>query len=189
MADEIDNIGSKIKQLRTKKGLTQEGLSTRSGITKSYISLLEAGKKIPAISTLSKIASALGIRIVELLDADENYSEVAVMRKNDWFKKNRRNDHFGYIYEALSLGKKDRAMDPFIVKVMPDNDGEEPVVDFEHTGEEFDMVLDGRVKYTIDNVAHVLEQGDSIYFSSTIKHRVEALDGKPAVTLSVHSSR
>jgi transcriptional regulator with XRE-family HTH domain len=188
MADVIDNIGSKIKQIRIKKGLTQECLSTRTGITKSYISLLEAGKKIPAISTLSEIATALGVRIVELLDSEEDYSDVSVMRKSDWFKKSKKNNQFGYIYEALLLGKKDREMVPFIVKIIPDENREEPRSDFEHTGEEFDLVLEGRVKYTIDNIEYILEVGDSIYFSSTKKHRVKALDGVSAVTLSVHSS-
>ena len=71
MDNTIKNLGKRIKQIRNKKGLTQEALSGRSGLTKSYISLLEAGKKIPAISTLSGIAVALGMTIGDFFESED----------------------------------------------------------------------------------------------------------------------
>ena len=80
-------------------------------------------------------------------------------------------------------------MDPFIVKVLPGDKSKGKGVEFEHAGEEFDFVLEGRIKYIINNQEYVLDEGDSIYFDSTMKHRVEAIGKKPAVTLSIHASR
>ena len=110
MDNTIKNLGRRIKQIRIKKGLTQEGLAVRSGLTKSYISLLEAGKKVPAISTLSGIAVALAMTIGDFFDTDDS-SEVAVVRKNERIQMAQRGTPFGYVYEALSLQKKDRIMD------------------------------------------------------------------------------
>ena len=188
MDNTIKNLGKRIKQIRTKNGLTQGGLSVRSGLTKSYISLLEAGKKIPAISTLSRIAVALGMTIGEFFDTDDS-SDVAVVRKNERFQVAQRGTPFGYVYEALSLQKKDRIMDPFIVKVLPGDKSKAKRVEFEHAGEEFDFVIEGRIKYIINDQEYVLDEGDSIYFDSAMKHRVETIGKKPALTLSVHASR
>ena len=185
----ITNLGKRIKEIRLRKGLTQEGLSARSGLTKSYISLLEAGKKIPAISTLSGIAVALGMTIGDFFESKDDSSDVAVVRKNERFQVAQKGTPFGYVYEALSLQKKDRIMDPFVVKVLPGDKSKAKRVEFEHAGEEFDFVIEGRIKYIINNQEYVLDEGDSIYFDSTLKHRVEAIGKKPAVTLSVHASR
>ena len=189
MDSTIRNLGRRIREIRTKKGLTQEGLAARSGLTKSYISLLEAGKKIPAISTLSQIAAALGMTIGDCFESTDDSSDVAVVRKNERVQVAQKGTPFGYIYEALSLQKKDRIMDPFIVKVLPGDKSKAKRVEFEHVGEEFDFVIEGKIKYIINNQEYVLEDGDSIYFDSAMKHRVEALGSKPALTLSVHASR
>jgi transcriptional regulator with XRE-family HTH domain len=189
MDNTIKNLGGRIKQIRIKKGLTQESLAVRSGLTKSYISLLEAGKKIPAISTLSGIAVALGMTIGDFFESEDDSSEVAVVRKDDRIQIAQRGTPFGYIYDALAPRKKDRIMDPFIVKVLPSDKSKVKRVEFEHAGEEFDFVIEGRIKYIVNNQEYVLEEGDSIYFDSTMKHRVEALGNKPALTLSVHASR
>lgn len=191
MDETIKNLGNRIKQIRAKKGLTQEGLAARSGLTKSYISLLEAGKKIPAISTLSQIASALGMTIGDCFDGTDDSTGIAVVKKNERIQIARKGVPFGYIYEALSLQKKDRIMDPFIVTVLPLSKSKTSVkrVEFEHAGEEFDFVIEGTVKYIINHEEYILSEGDSIYFDSTMKHSVEAIGEKPAVTLSVHASR
>ena len=189
MPDTIKNLGNIIKEIRLRKGFTQEGLSVRSGLTKSYISLMEAGKKIPAISTLSEIAVALGVTIGDFFKDVDQSSNVAITRKGERLPDPQKKTPYGYIYNALSLQKKDRIMDPFIVQVLPSVAGKVNRVEFEHKGEEFDYVLEGRIKYTIEEVEYILEAGDSIYFNSTFKHSVEALDNKPALTLSVHASR
>ena len=60
------NIGSKIKNLRTMNGLTQDELASRCDLTKGFISQLENNYNEPSISTLQDILMALGryIRII-----------------------------------------------------------------------------------------------------------------------------
>jgi transcriptional regulator with XRE-family HTH domain len=55
------NIGSAIQLARAKRKLSQRELADRAGISVSYLSLLERGKRDPPLSTLQKIASGLGV--------------------------------------------------------------------------------------------------------------------------------
>ena len=53
-------IGSKIKSLRLKKGLTQEELGERTDLTKGHISQLERNLNSPSIETLFALLEVLG---------------------------------------------------------------------------------------------------------------------------------
>ncbi len=55
------NLGRSIKLCRTNRGLSQEELARKVGLSASYISLIEKGDRDPAISTAEKIATALGV--------------------------------------------------------------------------------------------------------------------------------
>lgn len=62
------NLGIHVRQLREKKGLSQQGLADDCNITKSQIARLEVAKVNTGIKTLVKIANALDIEPKELLD-------------------------------------------------------------------------------------------------------------------------
>ena len=60
----------KLKQLREARGLSQAALAKkvgRGGVSREYIARLETGKHDPPLSTLEKLAKALGVRVTELL--------------------------------------------------------------------------------------------------------------------------
>ncbi len=62
-------IGTVVKRLRERKGLSQLELAKRAGVAQGYISDLEAGrKKNPGIETLRKLARALGVPVTELVE-------------------------------------------------------------------------------------------------------------------------
>jgi len=63
------NFGQKLRQLRIKKGLTQQKLAEKLGYkTNSYISDVESGRFIPSKEKLKKIARALGVSFKVLDD-------------------------------------------------------------------------------------------------------------------------
>lgn len=64
----IVNLGIHIRQLREKKGLSQQGLADDCGITKSQISRIEVASINTTVKTLVKIANALDVEPKELLD-------------------------------------------------------------------------------------------------------------------------
>lgn len=61
-------IGLKIKLLRNKIKISQEELGFRADISKTQIGLIERGESSPTIDTLDKIAKALEISLVDLVD-------------------------------------------------------------------------------------------------------------------------
>ena len=63
-------VGRNFARLRREKGLTQEQVEERSGISQQYLSGLERGKRNPSIVTLFEIAQALGVSHVELVAPD-----------------------------------------------------------------------------------------------------------------------
>ena len=60
-------MGKTIAAMRKKKGLTQLDLSLEAGVAKSYLAELEVGKRNPTISSLRKLALALGCDVRALL--------------------------------------------------------------------------------------------------------------------------
>lgn len=60
-------LGKNLKRLRLKKKLSQGDLSKSLGVDRAYISNIENGRMNPTLSTLEKIAGALGISSSELL--------------------------------------------------------------------------------------------------------------------------
>jgi quercetin dioxygenase-like cupin family protein len=54
-----------------------------------------------------------------------------------------------------------------------------------HEGEEFIFVLQGKMQVHLGDHNDILEPGDSIYFHSTIPHRVECLEGSEAKIVAV----
>ncbi len=60
-------LAMKLKQLRKKRGITQEGLARKANISLGYVARLEIGRHDPKISTLRKLSRALGVPVTELL--------------------------------------------------------------------------------------------------------------------------
>jgi transcriptional regulator with XRE-family HTH domain len=63
-------VGRNAARIRKEKGLTQEELAERSGLSQQYLSGLEQGRRNPTIVTLYEIANALGVSHVELVRPD-----------------------------------------------------------------------------------------------------------------------
>lgn len=65
--DLTKSFGHAVRGLRAKAGLTQEDLADASGLSRNYVSDLELGKKQPTLSTIARLAEALGLRPHELV--------------------------------------------------------------------------------------------------------------------------
>lgn len=63
-------VGSNAARIRKEKGLTQEQLSERCGLSQQYLSKLERGRRNPTIVTLYEIANALGVSHVDLVQPE-----------------------------------------------------------------------------------------------------------------------
>lgn len=64
-------LGQQIQKLRREKTLTQENLSLESGISRSHIAMIEAGKRDITVSCMFKISRALGVTLADIFSFDD----------------------------------------------------------------------------------------------------------------------
>ena len=60
-------LASRIKELRDQKGISQEELAHRAGLSRTGMGFLETGKRWPRLDTLMKVAQGLNVTVDELL--------------------------------------------------------------------------------------------------------------------------
>ncbi len=61
------NFGDKVREVRTKKGLSQEQLAHLADVHRTYIGMIERAEKNITLINIEKIANALGVNINELI--------------------------------------------------------------------------------------------------------------------------
>jgi transcriptional regulator with XRE-family HTH domain len=63
----VERVAMRIKEWRERRGLTQEQLAHKAGISRGYLARLETARQDPKLSTLEKVAKALKIDVTKLL--------------------------------------------------------------------------------------------------------------------------
>lgn len=179
--------GNRIQTCREKNGITRAELAERSGCSEELITCIESGELVPSLTPLLKIARGLGVRLGTFLD-DEVQTGPVLVREGEHqnvirFSGNTNQKRRSILdFFALGAGKKDRHMEPFLVRVHPA--GAEPVLSG-HEGEEFLYVLEGAIEVIYGKNRYRVETGDSIYYDSVVPHEVRAADGTDARLLAV----
>jgi transcriptional regulator with XRE-family HTH domain len=64
----LNNLGQRIRELRTKSDLSQEKLAFTCDLDRTYIGSVERGERNVSIINLQKIATALNVELYELLN-------------------------------------------------------------------------------------------------------------------------
>lgn len=179
--DEL-KIARKIRRIRLQNKLTLQEMAQRMGFTKSYLSMIERGKKSPPIATLSKIAHALGVDIGAFFEQQKPEDRLVLVKAGERKAVVRDASAFGYLYESIAPTKARKKMEPFVITLTPKiRDG----VRFDHEGEELFFVLEGEIHFHYGEKKYLLRKGDSVYFDSSIPHRGEGAGGKTATALVV----
>ncbi|MFA5773050.1 MAG: helix-turn-helix transcriptional regulator [Candidatus Paceibacterota bacterium] len=65
--NESEKLGENLKRIRTAKGISQGEIGRILEVDKSFISNIENGKTNPTLSTIAKIAKAVGVSVGELM--------------------------------------------------------------------------------------------------------------------------
>ena len=73
-------FGAALRRLRLAAGFSQEQLGLEAGVQRNFISLIELGHNRPTITTVAKLAGALGLKASELVAAAEAESVAAQRR-------------------------------------------------------------------------------------------------------------
>ena len=171
------DIGSKVKELRTLKGLTQEELADRAELSKGFISQLERDLTSPSIATLMDILQCLGTTLGEFFN--ETAEEQIVFGKQDYFEK----------YDAelkneikwIIPNAQKKMMEPIMLTLEP---GGSTYPDNPHEGEEFGYVLQGSISIHIGSKIYKAKRGESFYFTPDKKHYLTSKTGASLIWVS-----
>lgn len=166
-------IPSRIKELREILELSIDDVANKAGIPVEKYQKYETGEKDIPISALYSIASALDTNFTVLLTGeDPRMDSYTVVRRGDGVTVDR---YPGYKFESLAFNFINRDMEPMLV-TLEEQDPEPALV--MHGGQEFNLVLEGKIKLTIGKNSFVLNEGDAIYFNPQLPHGQAAIDGR-----------
>ncbi|MCK9152088.1 helix-turn-helix domain-containing protein [Methanobacterium alcaliphilum] len=182
MQEKTKEIGSRVMELRELSEINPEEMADYLKIPVDTYYKYESGEEDIPASILYEISHKFKVDMGLLLTGEETRMHIfSVTRKEKGVAVERRKQ---YKYENLSERFIHKKSEPFIVTVEPREDGKKPSTN-SHPGQEFNYVLEGRMKIYIHHHEIVLNEGDSIFFDSNYKHAMEALDNKPAKFLAI----
>lgn len=176
-------IGRKIKNLRLKKGLTQEELGERTDLSKGYISQLERDLSSPSIETFFNIIEVLGCSPKDFFN-EENHEQKVVYGEED--QTCYEDEERGYHIQWLVPESNEKEMEPIILTFQ--NEGEFKI--FEPSlSETFGYVLEGKVKVKLGKSVYSAKAGEAIYFHASEQHQIiNDFAGKSQLLLVVTDS-
>ena len=179
-------VGEKIKTLREQKGLLLKDVADRTGFSTALISQMENHLVSPSLGTLIKLAKALEVRVGDFF-GESHEDPYTIVRKDEQKTVSRfaskEGVKYGYSYGSLGFDLKNRHMEPFIITLEPATIKTSKTST--HEGEEFIYVLEGEMEVILGNHRDVLYPGDSIYYDSTIPHRVQCHQERNTKILAV----
>lgn len=152
-----ERIAQRVRDLRAAGGLSLEALATRSGVSRSMISLVERGETSPTAVVLEKLATGLGVALAALFDTPRPSGSPVARRAEQpvW-----RDPHSGYLRRNLSPAGTGSPIQ--VVEVMFPPGAR---VAYE-TGLRLPLihqqiwVLDGSIEVTLGDEHHRLDAGD-----------------------------
>jgi transcriptional regulator with XRE-family HTH domain len=158
-------LGARIRHLRTVANRSLDDLAAASGVSRSMISEVERGGRVPTVLVLDRIATGLGTSIARLVRADAE-PQVHVLRRGTqdvlvdaagWSRRILSPVLLGVEFEFMRtvLGSR---VDAGIF--LPHGKG----------SREYVAVERGRLQLTLDEEVTVLETGDSVYFPGSCHH-------------------
>ena len=157
-------VGERIRDARENKGISVRKLAAMVEVSASLISQIETGKVDPSLSTLRKIAIALDVALFSLVLTNGS-APTRVIRNRE-----RRLVLFpkaGLSYDIIH-SDPNKKMGVMIGTLSPKGATSETMLN--HPGEECLVVLGGAMTVELADEVIELQEGDSLYFDSTIPH-------------------
>ncbi|MCH5301652.1 MAG: cupin domain-containing protein [Prevotella sp.] len=181
MDEQLKQIGERLRGLREVLDIPASEMAETIGIDTEKYEKIEQGEQDITISNLMKIGHKYGVSVEELMFAETPHMKsYFVVRKGQGMSVERTK---AYKYQSLVSGFVDHKADVFIVTVEP-KPGARTVYKNSHKGQEFNMVLEGKMELFLGGKTITLEEGDSIYFDSTKPHGMLAVGDKAVKILA-----
>ena len=150
-------VAQQVRRLRAQAGISLRTLASQAGFSASFMSQVENAQVSPSISSMEKIAAALGVTLSEFFAATAQGEGGLVVRAADrhalsssWSRAE---------IEALSLPRSVARLEVMLITLRPGGrSGKHP---YSHPREEWAFVLQGEVSLTLGPEEHRLRRGDA----------------------------
>jgi transcriptional regulator with XRE-family HTH domain len=167
MTDEsrMREIGLRIEGLREACDVSAEDMARELEVSlETYLDWEKTGEDVP-ISAIYHLARKFNVEFTEILTGTAaKLDTYQLVRKGQGREVDR---YPGYYYEDLAWRFSDKIMQPLLVVLDP---SDEPAKLVTHSGQEFNLVLEGTVIVNWADKEFVLNAGDSIYFNPKVLH-------------------
>lgn len=158
-------VGPRLKELRQEHGMSMRALAQRSGLSANALSMIERGRASPSVSTLNKLAEAMGISITEFFGAVSKRQDVVLVRADE----RTRVPFTRGLWEGLGGEAFTGRVEPFVLTL--EAGGASGTRSIVHTGHELVFCLRGTLEYIVQDQRFELQPGDSLLFAAHLRHR------------------
>jgi len=174
MLEQIRQIALRLRELRSIEGISAEEMAKTCNIDIDLYNTYENGDIEIPMSVLYNAAGKLGVELAELLSGDTPRLKVyQLTRAGHGLEVERRK---AYEYQNLAHNFRNKKGEFFTVEVPEGSDKTEVSLN-SHTGHEFNYILEGTLKLTINGTEIIMNPGDSLYFDASYAHGMQALNG------------
>jgi transcriptional regulator with XRE-family HTH domain len=175
------DVGTSLRQLRERRKISLRTLARLSSLSANALSMIERGLTSPSVSTLYKLADALGVPVTAFFGIPESPRQVIFLKTDG----RARVPIARGLWEGLGGEQFVGRVEPFVLTLETGADsGSHAMV---HTGHEFVFCLQGKMEYLVENQPFLLTSGDSLLFAAHLEHQWRNAGPMAAVLLIVLS--
>ena len=177
-------VAQRIREMREITGLSVSEMAEKTEVSLETYMNYESGKYDLPFTFIHKCALTFHIGISDLLEGQSaRLSSYTVTRKGHLMDPITED---GIQITNMAPMFRNKIAEPYYVKYeYSAEQQDQPIHTTSHSGQEFDYVMQGRLKVQVGNNVEYLSEGDSIFYNSSTPHGMIAVDGRDCVFLAI----
>ena len=183
--DELNlmELAHRIREMREITGLSVAEMAEKTEVSVEQYLTYEEGKIDIPFTFIHKCALTFNVGMSDLLEGQSaRLSTCTVMRKGH-LQDPIREDGIQIMNMAPMF--RNKIAEPYWVKYEYSEDLQnKPIHTTQHSGQEFDYIMSGRLKVQVGDNVEYLSEGDSIFYNSSLPHGMIATDGQDCIFLA-----
>ena len=180
----LHDVALRIKEMREILGMSVEEMAKNTDTTVSEYLQYEEGLTDFPFTFIHKCSLAFGIELADLLEGHSAHlSSYTVTRKGHG--RYTAKEH-GIEIKNLAPMFRNKLAEPYWCRYEYSEELQnKPIHKTTHGGQEFDLIISGRLKVQVGDNVEYLSEGDTIYYNSSTPHGMIAVDGQDCVFLAI----
>lgn len=180
----LAEVSQRIREMREVMSISTAEMAQKTEVTEAQYVAFEEGKVDLPFSFLHKCALTFGIDMKELLEGSTAKLVSYTVTRKGTATQTAKED--GIDIRNLAPSFRSKLAEPYYVTYeYSAKQQSEPIHLSKHSGQEFDLILKGKLKVQVGEHVEILEEGDSIYYNSSTPHGMIAVDGSSCQFLAV----